>query len=406
MVDDVWHSHVTSANDADISRRTGRVQAPWKNCAHVIASLEIDLGAIRRNAAAFHASVTPARLWPVVKANAYGHGLPEIGGTLNGIADGLCVYAVEEGCALRKAGVSLPILVMGPTRPADIEIAHAADLHLTLWGTGAYRRDIAAVARRQGKPFPVHVKIDTGVTRFGLDIRQAVPALSELLADSDITVRGVFTHLAAVEEFALDFTLEQLRRFHEVLTPQEKLLRERGIARHTAASAAAILFPEARLDLVRPGIGIYGLWPIPPSQSGTGDDFRLEPALAWRTELAAVREVEAGRSVGYGCTYHTTRPSRIGIVPIGYAEGIPRAASGIGAMLIAGKRAPIIGRVCMNVTMLDITEIPQAHSGSSVTLIGHCGNAYLGADDWATWCGTIHYEIVARLPRDITRHYF
>jgi alanine racemase len=131
----------------------------------------------------------------------------------------------------------------------------------------------------------------------------------------------------------------------------------------------------------------------------------LEPTLSWRSEVTVVREIEAGRSVGYGCAYHAARPSRVGVVPIGYAEGVPRAASNTGAMLVAGVRAPIIGRVCMNVTFIDVTDIPQARSGSRVTLIGRCGAAALSAEDWATWAGSINYEIVARLPTTIPRLY-
>ena len=360
---------------------------------------------LRRNAARLRTLVAPSRLWPVVKSNAYGHGLIESAAALGGVADGLCVYAAEEGLALREAGITMPILVMGPTQPALLEAAHAAGLTVTIWDTGAYRRDLAAVARRRGTPFPVHVKIDTGVTRFGLDASQAAAAIADLLDDRDIAVRGIFSHLAAVEEFALGFTLGQFERFDAAPAPIDALLRERGVVRHIAASAASIVFPQARMDLVRPGIAIYGLWPSAHTQGRAGGSLLLEPALSWRSELIVVREVEAGRSVGYGCAYHAARPSRIGVVPIGYAEGVPRAASNTGAVLVAGVRAPIIGRVCMNVTLIDVTDIPHARPGSRVTLIGRCGDATIGADDWATWADTINYEIVARLPTTIPRLY-
>lgn len=371
----------------------------------MIAALEIDLAMLRRNAARLKTLVAPARLWPVVKSNAYGHGLIEVAATLGGVADGLCVYAAEEGLALREAGITLPILVTGPTQVASLEAAHAAELTVTIWDTGSYRRDLAAIARRRGTPFPVHVKIDTGVTRFGLDASRAAEAIADLLDDRDIAVRGIFSHLAAVEEFALGFTLGQFERFDAALAPIDALVRKRGIFRHIAASAASIVFPQARMDIVRPGIAIHGLWPSPHTQGRAGGSLMLEPTLSWRSELTVVREVEAGRSVGYGCAYHAARPSRIGVVPIGYAEGVPRAASNAGAMLVAGVRAPIIGRVCMNVTFIDVTDIPQARSNSRVTLIGRCGDAALSAEDWATWSGTINYEIVARLPTTIPRLY-
>lgn len=371
----------------------------------MIAALEINLGALRRNVERIRALVAPSRVWPVVKADAYGHGLIEVASALEGLADGLCVYAPEEGLTLREAGIKLPILVTGPTPPALLEAAHAAELTLTLWDAGSYRRDLAAIARRRGSPFSVHVKIDTGVTRFGFDAPQAAEAIADLLADRYIAVRGVFSHLAAVEEFALGFSLGQFASFDKALAPVDALLRERGVLRHIAASAAAIVFPQARLDLVRPGIAIYGLWPSPHTQGRAGGTLTLEPVLSWRSELAVVREVEAGRSVGYGCTFRTARPSRIGVVPIGYAEGVPRAVSNRGAMLVAGKRAPIVGRVCMNVAFVDVTDVPQARTGSRATLIGVCGDETIAADDWALWAETINYEMISRLPPTIPRLY-
>jgi alanine racemase len=371
----------------------------------MIARLEIDLAALQRNAARLRELAAPSQLWPVVKANAYGHGLAEASLALESTAHGLCVYHIEAALAIREAGGRLPILLLGPLEPAALEAAHAAGISITLWDTGAYRRDVAAIARRRGAPFGLHVKVDTGVTRYGLEATQAANAIADLLDDRDLRVSAVYTHLAAVEELASSFTLEQLARFAWALEPLAPVLRERGVHRHAAASAAAILFPQSRLDLIRPGIAVYGLWPSPQTQAMAQGAIDLEPVLAWRSELVMVRTVPAWQSIGYGCTYHTTRPSRIGLVPIGYAEGIPRAVSNAGAMLIAGKRAPIIGRVCMNTTFIDVTDIPEAHVGSHVTLIGRCGEASISADDWATWASTINYEIVARLPREVPRTY-
>jgi alanine racemase len=369
----------------------------------VIASLEIDFDAIRRNVEVLRALVAPAGVWPVLKANAYGHGLREVGAALEHTADGLCVYAPEEGLALREAGVRLPILVMGPTEPRYLEEVHAADLILTLWDTANYRKDVTRIARKRGQPQPLHVKIETGVARFGFDAPHAAAAIADLLGDTDLRVEGVFTHLAAVEEFKLDFTLEQLRRFEDALAPVADTLRERGSRRHTAASAATMIVPRSRFDLVRPGIATYGLWPSPQTRAASPHPPHLLPALSWRSTLVAMRDVQAGQSIGYGRTYHAMRPSRIGVVPIGYAEGVPRAASNVGAVLIAGKRAPIVGRVCMNATLVDVTDIPAARPGARVTLIGRCGEETLGADDWASWTGTINYEIVARLPAQIPK---
>jgi alanine racemase len=371
----------------------------------MIARLDIDLAALQRNAARLRELTAPSQLWPVVKANAYGHGLTEASLALESVADGLCVYHIEAALAIREAGVRLPILLLGPLEPTHLEAAHAADISITLWDTGAYRREVTAIARKHGTAFGVHAKVDTGVTRYGLEAIHAANALADFLDDRDLRVSGVYTHLAAVEELASSFTQEQLARFAWALEPLAPALRERGVRRHAAASAAAMLFPQSRMDLIRPGIATYGLWPSPQTQAMVKGAIDLEPVLAWRSELVLVREVPAWQSVGYGCTYHTTRPSRIGLVPIGYAEGIPRAVSNTGAMLVAGERAPIIGRVCMNTTFIDVTDIPEARAGSRVTLIGRHGDASISADDWATWAGTINYEIVTRLPREVPRRY-
>jgi alanine racemase len=371
----------------------------------MIAAIEIDLGALRCNVEQLARLVAPCPPWPVIKANAYGHGLLEVGRALAPQVAGFCVYEVGEGLALREGGVECPILVLGPVDPGDLEAAHLAHLTVTLWDTGSYRADAARIARRRGAPLAVHAKVDTGVTRFGFDAPSAAAAIADLLDDGDLRVHGVFTHLAAVEELESLFTFEQLARFERALAPIDGALRERGVRRHAAASAAAILIPQSRLDLVRPGIATFGIWPSLQTKTNALGSIELEAALSWHTQLVAVREVEAGRSVGYGCTYHTTRASRIAVIPIGYAEGIPRAASNTGAMLVHGKRAPIVGRVCMNVTMIDVTEIPQAQPGSRATLIGRCGEDVLTADDWGGWCDTISYEIVARLPANVPRRY-
>jgi alanine racemase len=166
-----------------------------------------------------------------------------------------------------------------------------------------------------------------------------------------------------------------------------------------------MLFPNLRLDLIRAGIATYGIWPSNETRAAVGGALELEPALGWTTKLVVVRAVEAGRSVGYGCSFHTTRASRIGILPIGYAEGVPRALSGNGAALVAGRRAPFVGRVCMNMSFIDVTDIPDAVPSARVTLVGRDGDASLDANEVAEAAGTIGYELVARLPSEIPRRY-
>jgi alanine racemase len=369
------------------------------------AHLEIDLRVLRRNVARLRALVAPAKFAGVVKANAYGHGLVRVAKALASDVEMLCVYRADEGLEIRAAGINTPVLVLGPVAASELAAAHEANLALTLWDTTAYRDEAVRIARASGRPLPVHAKIDTGVTRLGLDADRAALAISEYLNDPALELEGAFTHLAAVEELESDYTINQLLSFERALAPVDAALQSRGVLRHAAASAAAMLFPRLRLDLVRVGIATYGLWPSPETRRAWSQPFTLEPALSWKTRLVVVRDVPEGTFVGYGCTYRTDAQARIGVIPIGYAEGIPRAVSNRGAVLVGGKRAPIVGRVCMNMTLVDVTNVPEAHPGTPVTLIGQDGEFRLEAEDWADWSDTIDYEIVARLPSEITRLY-
>ncbi len=367
----------------------------------MIAELRIDLGAIARNVDALAALVAPARLVPVIKANAYGHGLLEVGRALAGRVVRLAVYELDEALALRAAGIATPIHVLGPIPAARLADAHAAAVEITLWDGGAYLDDVAAAAHDGGRPFRVHAKIDTGVARLGMSVSEAPARLARYARHPSLELAGVFSHLAAAEELDSSFTREQLDAFATAT---------RGVApeveRHIAATAAAMLWPETRLDSVRIGIGIYGLWPSPPTERVMLDrGFALHPALEWRTRLVLVHEVPAHTPVGYGCSYHTKRPSRIGVLPIGYAEGLPRNAGEHAHVLITGRRCRIVGRVCMNMAFVDCTDAPDALAGSIVTLIGNDGHATLGADELATATGTIAYETVTRLPAAVPRSY-
>lgn len=369
------------------------------------AELTIDADALRRNVTVLRALARPARYAAVVKANAYGHGLVASALALAPVVDAFCVYRADEALALRAAGIATPLLILGPVEPADLAAVHAAGVALTLWSEGAFLRDVARTAARKGTPYPVHVKIDTGVTRLGLDASRAAAVLATYLAANYLVVQGVYTHLAAAEELQSAYTLGQLARFEEALSPVAPQLTERGVIRHAAASAAAMLFPQLRLDMIRAGIATYGIWPSLETRETAGTLIELEPALGWTTELVVVRDLPAGRSVGYGCTFVTGRASRIGVLPIGYAEGLPRALSNAGCALVDGRRVPFVGRVCMNMSFVDVTDAANARPGSRVTLIGRDGDEWLDANELAAAAGTIGYELVARLPSEMRRRY-
>jgi len=371
----------------------------------VIAELTIDCAALRANTRNLAALVAPAKFSAVVKSNAYGHGLAPVVRALEHDVAAFCVYATSEAVAIRDAGVSTPILILGPVETRDLDAVLTADAAIALWDDGAFRREVAEVARHRQRRFPVHAKIDTGTSRLGFDAGAAAAAIASLAGDADLDLRGAYTHLAAAEELESSYTVEQLATFERALAPVAALVREHRILRHAAASAAAMLFPASRYDLVRAGIATYGIWPSPETQKAAGHAIALEPALSWTTKIVVVREVEEGRSVGYGCTFRPARASRIGLLPIGYAEGLPRSLSNAGTVLVAGRRAPIVGRVCMNMTFVDLSDVPQARAGSRVTLVGRDGSESLGADELAALGGTIGYELVARLPLEIPRRY-
>lgn len=371
------------------------------------ASITVSLEALRTNAQRLRDLVAPARIAFAVKSNAYGHGLLETSLAIEPFAAMLCVYNLEEAVALRKGGITKPLLIMGPVKPDSLDEALATKAAIALWDTGMYALRVASTARRRNTAFPVHVKINTGLNRLGLAPQEAADAIEDYLRMGELKIEGVFSHLAAAEEMDSPFTLAQLATFEAALAPVQEQLQNQNTkpVLHIAASAAAMLWPQTRLDMVRSGIALYGLWPSPGTQQAMQTALVLEPALRYETALVAVRHLASGDAIGYGTTFHAPQAMRIGILPLGYADGIPRLFSNNGAFLVRGTRCPIVGRVCMNMTMIDLTNEPEAATEDRVTLIGKDGDASVTADDWATWAQTINYEIVTRLPAEIPRTY-
>ena len=375
----------------------------------MIGSVRISISALHHNAQMLRSLVGPRSSTAfVVKSNAYGHGLAETALAIERFATKICVYAPEEGIALRTAGVVAPIVVLGPVEPHTLDDALGANLELALWDTREFVHALASAARKRHTRARVHVKVNTGLNRLGLEPHDVADALEDYLHVTELEVVGIFSHLAAAEEIDSPYTMHQLDRFNEAFANAEAVLTPAGITpqRHIAASAAAMLWPQTRLDMVRAGIALYGLWPSEQTRTAmNGEALDLHPALSYLSTLVVTRSVPAGAAIGYGCTYHAPRTMRIGIVPLGYADGIPRALSNRGAFVVEGARCPIIGRIAMNMTVLDLSAAPQAHVGSPVTLLGSDGDASVGADDWAAWADTINYEIVTRLPSTLSRVY-
>jgi alanine racemase len=370
--------------------------------------IEVSRGALAHNIALFRRLLSPGTaLMAVVKANAYGHGLQQVAGVcVSSGVEMLGVHTADEVIALRRQGVSLPIMVMGYLAPKQVAEVVDPGVHVLL---SSYQvlEALGAHGRRLGISPPVHVKVDTGTHRQGVNPGD-VAALAAAARDAGLTVAGIATHFANIEDTTdHSYAYLQLERFREAVTAvQERVGRVRWV--HAACSAAALLFREADFGMVRVGISLYGHWPSKETylswllEHGR-DGVKLEPALAWRVLVGQVKDVEAGAPVGYGLTYRPTRASRIAVLPVGYAEGYPRALSNRARVLVHGRAAPVIGRVCMNVVMVDVTDVPDVRDGDVVTLIGSDGAERVTAEELAENAGTINYEILARLSPSLPR---
>jgi alanine racemase len=360
--------------------------------------LEVDLEAIAHNVRRVVEMVGPTvRVLAVLKADGYGHGAIRAARTaLNNGARYVGVASINEGASLRDSGIAAPILVLGFT-PAW----QARELVLNTLTATVFDLDVAQALSQAGRELnrqvPVHVKVDTGMGRLGLLLDQVVPFVHELQRLPHLTLEGIFTHFSVADSDPA-YTQEQLDRFRRVLA----LLAQDGIEIplvHAANSAAILTLPESHFDMVRLGIAMYGL--DPSARVPCPPDFR--PALAFKTQVAQVKTLPPGSFVSYGNTYQTKAEQRIAVIPVGYADGFRRAPRHWGEVLVRGQRAPIVGRVCMDQTMLDVTAIPDVRQGDEVVLIGEQGKERITAEDVAERLGTINYEVVseilARVPR-------
>lgn len=361
--------------------------------------VEIDTVALADNLAAARARLQPGvRLIVVLKADAYGHGAATVARIAARAGAAMAAVAcLPEAQALRRAGIDLPLLILGYTPPWQARAALELDLHLAL-----YDLDVAAAldqaAAALGKTAAVHIKVDSGMGRLGLFPDQVPSFLRRLRQMPHVHASGLFTHLAAADMPADPYTGLQLQRFQALLAALEgEGLRPPLV--HAANTAAFLTRPDAQFDAVRLGIGLYGLAPAPDLP--LPPDFR--PALSWKTTIAQVKTLPPGAPVGYGLSYHTIGEQRIAILPVGYADGFRRAPRNWGHVLVRGQRAPLVGRVSMDQAAIDVSAIPGVVPGDEVVLIGRQGEAHLSADEVAAWLGTINYEVIsailARVPR-------
>ena len=344
----------------------------------------IDPEAIRSNMAALREAVPKsAKMMAVVKADGYGHGgVTAAEAALRGGADALAVASVGEGAELRRAGVKAPILVLGAASAWDAEEGVRAGLIQTVCSPEMVRL-CGRAARKAGLAAEVHLKIDTGMGRIGVrNPRERDAVLAEIARWPEVRLTGAFTHFSDADgdEAGARYTREQFERF---LRMTEGL----GVTRHCANSAASIRFPEMALEMVRVGISLYG---YPPVETG----LALKPCMRWEAKIAYVKEVPAGADLSYGRTFRTAEPTRIATVTCGYGDGYHRAASGKAEVLIRGRRARIVGRICMDQMLADVSAIPEAAEEDPVILLGRDGDEEITAEDIARWSGTISYEVL------------
>lgn len=359
----------------------------------------ISRSALNHNIAFFRKLVGPkTKFMAVVKSNAYGHGLiPTASIALNSGADLLGVNALEEALELRSQFPKATIMVMGSIPNLFARLNQLNDENF--WILVSRLEEIKALANLNPRP-KIHLKVDTGMSRLGTSL-EGIEEFAKEIFSSKLPLDGIATHFASTEDFTEhSYSMKQLEKFESAI----QTFKKNGfldLICHCAASASAMLFSEARMDMVRVGISLYGLWPSLETKLSLSlmkkEIGSLRPALTWKTKIQHIQHLPQGSFVGYGSTYKTTFPTKLAVVPVGYYEGLDRKLSNQGYMLVNGERAKILGRICMNMTMLDITNIPNAKLGEDVIILGQSGEESITADDHATWTNTINYEIVTKI---------
>ena len=361
----------------------------------------VDLGAIRNNYRILADAVPKGvGVAAVIKADAYGHGLVEVAKAV--LAEGAAFFAValvEEGIRLREAGVTVPVLVMGAAMERAMEAALEHGLIQTVFDPHTVLR-LEETARAMGRTAQIHIKLDTGMGRIGLQTLQEAKALQEALGRCPhVKATGIYTHFADADNPSGEggmnaFSKAQLERFLEM-----KSCFDPGLLAHAANSAMSLLAPQACFGMVREGIALYG---YPPVKT----ELPFRHALRWESEVVHVKEVQPGSTISYGCTFTAQKGTRIATVAVGYGDGYHRAASNRAQMLVRGRRAPVVGRVCMDQTMIDVTGIEGVQAGDPVVLLGRQGEEEIDAGELAAWAGTISYEVLLaitpRVPREFT----
>ena len=373
------------------------------------SSCLISVAALRHNATLLRRRVSEGgKLGLVVKSEAYGHSLPLVVLATQDLADLFLVQTIDEALRVRSLVPNHRIVVVGPT-PADaLEEAAARSIELTL----PFPEDLEALrlaGEKAGRPLSVHVKVETGTHRQGMEPDEVIPYVEAMKLVNSVQLRGISTHFADIED-TLDhsYALQQFSRLKEVHATLSTGMNE-PLEFHCANSAATLLKPRTHGAFVRCGIALYGLWPsretwlsVRDMQSDSGE-VELKPALTWQATISQIKKVKPGSFVSYGRTYRTTSEANIAVLGVGYADGYDRLLSNGAHGILKGARVPVRGRVCMNMTMVDVSDVPECSAGDVVTLLGKDGGEEVSADQIASWAGTINYEIPTRIAADLPR---
>ncbi len=368
------------------------------------AVAEIDLDAILYNVGQMGRHIAAgAKIMAVIKADGYGHGAVPIGKELEplDIVWGYAVATAEEAWILRRNGLEKPILVLGAVFPEQYQGLVGQEIRPTIYSL-QQAEGLEEFLSRQGTSLPVHVKIDTGLSRLGFQATEkAAGEVAQIAGMGHIIVEGLFTHFAKSDAKDKSMAISQMEQFGAM----QRMLAGYGISipiAHCSNSAAIIDMPEAHMDLVRAGISLYGMWPSSEVQK---ENISLRPALSLKSCIVFLKELEQGRAVSYGATYETSGNQRIATIPVGYGDGYPRSLSNRGYVLVHGRRAPICGRICMDQFMVDVTDIPEAAEGDTVTLVGTDGAETITMEGIGELSGRFNYEFACDLGKRIPRVY-
>lgn len=365
---------------------------------------KIDLDAIASNMDRMKQNLNPnSKIMAVIKADGYGHGAVQIAQMLEKVDYiwGFAVATLDEAVVLKSEGIIKPVLVLGCVFPDQYMEMLKYDIRMNVY-TEEMAEAISQMAAREGMTAYMHIKLDTGMTRLGFDTSaESVETIARIASMQNVCMEGIFTHFAKADETDKAFTKKQIQDFMWMT----ERLKEKNVEfqyEHCANSAAIIDVPEANFDLVRAGISTYGLY---PSEDVCKGNVQLKPALALKSHVAFVKEIEAGTPISYGGTYVSEHSMKIATIPVGYADGYPRNLSNVGYVLIRGKKAPIVGRVCMDQFMVDVTNIDGVSFGDNVTLIGKDGNETITVEELSELSGRFNYEFVCDLGKRIPRVY-